>query len=191
MSNTTEPNTESSASESNSNGKREREDEARIDEEPTSKVLRSSDDSDEKESDALSSIDVTPVPELDKGGSAGGSVDDEGKTEEETPAPPEEGGEPGGEQEASVAEAKPTGYESTDNTAIQLDRAGQAVTAEIPVVVSSPDPTPAPAGLTAEGVDPNAAATLVNPSQIVEEQGTVSALYVGRVIGKVNFCVTN
>jgi far upstream element-binding protein len=34
------------------------------------------------------------------------------------------------------------------------------------------------------GVDPNAQATITNPDQLVEERGEVSALYVGRVIGK-------
>ena len=33
-------------------------------------------------------------------------------------------------------------------------------------------------------VNPAAPATLTNPAQIVEEQGQVSPLYVGRVIGK-------
>jgi predicted RNA-binding protein YlqC (UPF0109 family) len=37
---------------------------------------------------------------------------------------------------------------------------------------------------TVSAMDPNVAATFVNPEQVVEEVGTVSALYVGRVIGK-------
>ena len=50
-------------------------------------------------------------------------------------------------------------------------------TAPAPSVGTIPGGLPPP-------VDPNAAATVVNPESIVEERGEVSPLYVGRVIGK-------
>ena len=50
---------------------------------------------------------------------------------------------------------------------------------------ASTNPAPAPALLPhPTPLDPSATPTVVNPDQIVEERGTVSALYVGKVIGK-------
>jgi len=174
---TTEPET---SSESNSNGKREREnldaspeaDEAG----PTTKILKSSDDSDEKESDTLSSeANLTPVPQPDE------KTIQENKTEEETPPPAEEDK----EEDAPAAAAK------AEEPAIQIDRSGQEVQ-ETAAAAASPAAAPAPAATDPRtaavtgvpGVDPNAQATVINPEQTVEERGEVSALYVGRVIGK-------
>ena len=187
MSNTTEPNTETSSEQSNSNGKRERDSEVGLDDEPTSKVLRSSDDSDEKESDAPSSVNVTPVPELEKGGSVGDPLEDNtSKTEEESP-PTELGNE-------ETATAKELAESTLAEPVIQIDRTGEEATKEPPVVAGNPTSAsvPAPAGLPAgvPGVDPSAHATISNPSQIVEERGEVSALHVGRIIGKVRTTTT-
>lgn len=52
-----------------------------------------------------------------------------------------------------------------------------------PTSAVTPVPTHGPGGLPPP-VDPYVAATVMNPESIVEERGEVSALYVGRVIGK-------
>ena len=69
--------------------------------------------------------------------------------------------------------------------------------AAAPALAPAPTPAPAPAATTTPAglppglpstagapANPNVAATVHNPEQIVEERGEVSALYVGRVIGK-------
>jgi rRNA processing protein Krr1/Pno1 len=67
---------------------------------------------------------------------------------------------------------------STNVVAAVGDPRMAATAATIPVVPTMATTT------TGGGLDPHVAATLSNPEQLVEEVGTVSALYVGRVIGK-------
>ena len=60
----------------------------------------------------------------------------------------------------------------------------RATLAAVLLLLRPPPPTTTTTTAAPAGVDPNARATVTNPDQMIEERGEVSALYVGRVIGK-------
>ena len=75
------------------------------------------------------------------------------------------------------------------NTAVtttdpRVSSSAPAAAAVLPAVTTVTAPAVNVSSTNSGGVDPNVAATIRHPEQIVEETGVVSASYVGRVIGK-------
>ena len=133
-----------------------------------------------------------------EGQQPGNEEADKGKLEssESTPSTAEVTSAPAAERTDAAAPAATEG-----DIAFVVDRTGALETketAEAPAAAPKTEPSeepkpaaaapapaaPAPAPVVT-GVDPTVQATLVNPTQIVEERGEIPALYVGKVIGKV------
>jgi predicted RNA-binding protein YlqC (UPF0109 family) len=170
---------------SEGNGKREREEDE--EELNAAKQLKSSDDSDGKEETA------------DSGRSS--TTDDEPKPAANV-SPPKAA--PRDANDSSVTDDPPEPDVTTkvhQNTAEEATATGRATnpgpaaqnpSSVLPAPEVATDPRMPHSSAPTAGnpfppmaaMDPNVVATVTNPEQVVEEVGTVSALYVGRVIGK-------
>jgi far upstream element-binding protein len=187
---------------SSSNGKRQRGDlEEESDQPPPSKSTKSSTT---EESDTRSTEELgEPEPEEDKTSPTEEPASEENplKSEEQNATGAAEGGEAEKSTEAAV--------ESEEQTTIIEDRTGVDETsdpdpaeapeakvddpAQDPVPTETADTSAAPAveptGLPPVAaapapIDPASQPTVTNPDQVIEERGEVSAVYIGRVIGK-------
>jgi far upstream element-binding protein len=189
--------------ESGTNGKRQRGDDDESDQPPPSKSTRSS---------TTEGSETRSTEEL-KLSSADGEPEEAKASPTEELAKLEEKKTSGAEGEEAVkSEGKPMEAvaESEEQTTIIVDRTGvdetsdpdPAAAPESKVVdpVSAPTETPpaetstAPAGVPTglppvvaaapAPIDPASQPTVTNPDQVIEERGEVSAVYIGRVIGK-------
>jgi rRNA processing protein Krr1/Pno1 len=120
----------------------------------------------------------------------------ENKVQEEAAADDTKAESPATEAKAEDAKVDDVKSEIIDEAAVKAPAPAAATKPAPAPTKPAPAPKPAPASSLPNGLPPglptgnpipvnhNVAASLSNPASIVEERGEVSALYVGRVIGK-------
>ena len=199
--------------EENDNGKRERDSETASEQERPTKSIKSSEEDEDSSALVTTNGESTnpsdpsdpsdpalPVQaKINNPANAEKAPEVEKKTVEDDPTPGKEGGgaDPPPPAAAAPEKVEPAAAEKTEEATFVVDRTGdppgeEPSATDLPAEETPPapeapaPPTAAPPGTAAPApVDPTVQASIVNPTQIVEERGEIPALYVGKVIGKV------